>query len=149
MAYDRPHSPQFMISQPQLGQILKEKRLSLSVGLRQASKIAEIRHSHLGLIEKGEVTPSVAIVCKILKSVNASHSLLERIFETQTTSSHKASLLAEKLVAQLFEDAGFDVEFKKPEKGAPDFCVKLPGGLILDVGVRLHKDRPGPPVLKD
>jgi hypothetical protein len=138
-----------MISQPQLGQILKEKRLSLSVGLRQASKIAKIRHSHLDLIERGSVTPNVATLCSILKSINGNDLLMERIFEAHPQSSLEASLLAEKIVAQIFVGAGFEVEFPTPRKGVPDLWVKLPGGLVLDVDVRLHKSRPGSPVLTD
>ena len=50
-----------------LGIILKQRRISIPLTLRDVSKIAKISPSHLGRIERGERFPSARILRRIAK----------------------------------------------------------------------------------
>ena len=59
-----------------LGKILKQRRLMISLTLREISTISGISSSHLGRIERGERFPSASVLRKIAKPLDFEESEL-------------------------------------------------------------------------
>lgn len=60
-----------MLSQPDLGVLLKAYRKLENLGLRDTARLSGIAHSHLQGIEAGRVTPSVFVLNTILNVLQA------------------------------------------------------------------------------
>jgi len=50
-----------------LGEIIKQQRVMMSLTLQELAAKAEVSSSHLGRIERGERFPSAHVLCKIAK----------------------------------------------------------------------------------
>jgi transcriptional regulator with XRE-family HTH domain len=124
-----------MITQPKLGQILAKQRRSASIGLREAARIAEVSHSHLDKIEKGEVVPSANTLLKIIDATSGTDSLLAGVFEVSQVGKCQYAKLAEAIVAQVFLEAGFVIRQPRAERNTPDIRVELPGGGLIEIEV--------------
>ncbi len=59
-----------------LGRILKQRRLMVSLALRELAAISGISSSHLGRIERGERFPSASVLRKIAKPLGFEESEL-------------------------------------------------------------------------
>ena len=153
LAYCRPLLQITMMTQPRLGKFLKDKRESVALGLRECARTAEVRHSHLGLIESGKVTPSVPTVLKLagaIRGAGSSMSILQEIFElappTSNASSSSSALsllhseLAEIILCKTLEEAGLDVRSCNSATAGPDFFVDVAEDCIIAVEVKCFRN---------
>ena len=147
------HLSTTMMTQPRIGKFLKDKRERVSLGLRECARTAEVRHSHLGLIESGKVTPSVPTILKLagaIRGAGSSMSILQEIFElaqpslSDPSSSSALSLLhselAEIILSKTLEEAGLKIRSCNSATAGPDFFVDVADDCIIGVEVKYYRD---------
>ena len=85
-----------------LGRILKQRRLMVSLALRELAAMSGVSSSHLGRIERGERFPSASVLRKIAKPLGFEESQLFALAGYLSPRSSTADeMIAENNVRQL------------------------------------------------
>jgi hypothetical protein len=110
-----------MISKKEIGGLLKAQRVKVGKSLRQAAHEASIVHSHLSKVEDGSINTTAAVLIRILKSIEASKCLTDRVIGSDNSA----------LIARILTESG--VKFHR--QSISEFVVHMPSkkGIIIKV----------------
>jgi transcriptional regulator with XRE-family HTH domain len=133
-----------MLTQPQLGTLLRDQRLRIGQTLRHAARNSSIAHSHLEKIETGSVEPTVATLLRILDAIQTPSEMSDKIFDVVECSRLAGDKMAMTIFERVLTESG--VKFRRPTERNPaaDFMIDIGRGREIAIQVKFSeaKERP-------